>query len=336
VTLPNNQVSWPTVTIVFVVFNRRDELRDSLRRMLVDSDYPAERVDVIVVDNASTDGSAAMVREEFPQVELIVRDENIGASAWNDGFAVAQGDYVLILDDDCYLLPDGLRRAVGAAEENAADLVSFSVASTHDPEHLFTENSPMGLMSFWGCAWLVRRNALSALGGYDPEIFIWDNELEFMVRFFDRGYRHLHDPGIVAQHMKPPLDPSFDERWYRAHAHHFAYIAARHMRARDAAGAIIAVLAQRVRDGLRENRQCLRAVPDVLSGAAHGLRFRSPVRKPEVSRAYRRNFHGFASPWWVSRSPVDVLRGRDGAGRNDQYFEQRARFYPEGASTLEF
>jgi len=331
-----DQHSWPTVTIVFVVFNRREELRESLRRMLYESDYPADRVDVIVVDNASTDDPATMVREEFPQVELIVRDENIGASAWNDGFAVARGDYVLILDDDCYLLPDGLKRAVAAGEENGADLVSFSVASTHDPTHLFTANSPMGLMSFWGCAWLVRRSALATLGGYDPEIFIWDNELEFMVRFFDRGYRHMHEPGIVAQHMKPPLDSGFDARWYRANAHHFAYIAAKHMRARDAAGAVIAVLAQRLRDGLREHRASFRAVPDVLRGAVHGLRLRSPVRNPEVSRAYRRNFHGFASPWWVSRRPGDVLRGRNAPGRNDQYFEQRARFYPDGASILEF
>src|SRR4051794_30237961 len=259
--------------------------------MLYESDYPSDSVDVIVVDNASTDDPATMVHEEFPQVELIVRDENIGASAWNDGFAVARGDYVLILDDDCYLLPGGLRRAVAAAEDNAADLVSFSVASTLDPAHLFTENSPMGLMSFWGCAWLVRRRALTALGGYDPEIFIWDNELEFMVRFFDRGYRHLHEPGIVAQHMKPPLEPSFDARWYRANAHHFAYTGAKHRGGRDAAGAVIAVLPQGVRDGLRQARASFSAVPDVLRGTVHGFRPRSPVRNPEVSRAYRRNFH---------------------------------------------
>ena len=105
-------MSRPTVTIVFVVFNRRDELRESLTRMLAQSEYDRDRVDVIVVDNASTDGSAAMVREEFPQVQVIVRDENIGASAWNDGFAVARGDFVLILDDDCYL-PSGRARQGG-------------------------------------------------------------------------------------------------------------------------------------------------------------------------------------------------------------------------------
>ena len=56
----------PTVTIVFLVYNRREELRESLQRMASDSDYPAELVDVIVVDNASEDGVSDMLRQDFP------------------------------------------------------------------------------------------------------------------------------------------------------------------------------------------------------------------------------------------------------------------------------
>ena len=95
--------------------------------MTGESDYPRELVDIIVVDNASEDGAAEMVREEFPDVQLIVREENCGVSGWNDGLAVASGDWVLLLDDDCYLPPDGLRRAVLGAREHEADLVSFAV-----------------------------------------------------------------------------------------------------------------------------------------------------------------------------------------------------------------
>ena len=82
----------PSVSIVFLVHNRREELRESLRRMLSDSRYDRERVDVIVVDNASTDGSRAMVAEDFPDAQLIVREENAGVSGWNDGFSAARGD----------------------------------------------------------------------------------------------------------------------------------------------------------------------------------------------------------------------------------------------------
>src|SRR6476620_8500002 len=117
----------PSITIVFLVYNRRDELRVSLQKMLHESDYPRERGDVVVVDNASEDGAAEMVREEYPEVQLIRREVNTGVSAINDGFAVATGDYVLGLDDDCYLPPAGLRRAIALAQEHQADLVSFGV-----------------------------------------------------------------------------------------------------------------------------------------------------------------------------------------------------------------
>src|SRR5689334_16591289 len=85
---------WPTVTIVYLAYNRREELRESLGRMLSGSDYEPGLVDAIVVDNASTDGTADMMREQFTQVKLIVRDENVGVSGWNVGLAAAQGDYV--------------------------------------------------------------------------------------------------------------------------------------------------------------------------------------------------------------------------------------------------
>ena len=94
------------MTIVFLVYNRCEELRTSLQKMLEESDYDRSLVDVIVVDNASTDGSSEMVRREFPQVRLIRREENCGVAGWNDGFEVATGDLVLVLDDDCYLPPD--------------------------------------------------------------------------------------------------------------------------------------------------------------------------------------------------------------------------------------
>ena len=64
------------------------------------------------------------------------------------GFAVATGDYVLILDDDCYLPPDGLSHAVAGTREHDAELVSFRVVSSYEPEHVFTDKYRTGLFSF--------------------------------------------------------------------------------------------------------------------------------------------------------------------------------------------
>ncbi len=344
-------IDGPGVTIVLLSHNRRDELQETLTRMLFESDY--ERVEAIVVDNASTDGSPDVVLRKFPGVRVIALATNEGVPALNRGFAAATGDYVLVLDDDCYLPADGLSRAVAAAVRHDADLVSFKVASTFDPEFVFSDNYRTGLLSFWGCAWLARRTVLDDLGGYDSRIPIWGNELELMLRFFDRGYRHLHLPEVVAQHMKVPWRPGRPVYWatasYRINSRHWAYTAAKLLRPRDAAHVIVALLARNLRDAVREDSRALRAVAETLRGFARGLHVRVPVRH-EVSALYRANFETFTGPWTTMRPPRELLRqlprevvtrrfrgsGRVRApSRRADYFAQRAALYPEERSVLQ-
>jgi GT2 family glycosyltransferase len=342
-----NRDARPTVTVVFLAHDRREDLRLSLTKTLEELDYDEGRLDVIVVDNASTDGTADMVERDFPGVRLIRRSWNCGVSAWNDGFAVATGEYVLALDDDCHLPRDGLRRAVDAVRAQQADLVSFGVRSSRDEGYRFdVDQYVTGLFSFWGCAVLIQRDVLSRLGGYDPEIFVWANELEFMLRFFDAGYRHLHLPEVVAIHAKPPdvfKLGAMRERPYRINAHNFGYIAAKLLQPRDAAEALLALLVHNLGAGLGIDRRALKALPDTLRGFAHGLRHRRRPVRHEVSRTYRHNFETFASPWWISPplgfSVREALEGRTSApdyrGRRDRWLAQRARFYPEHQGVLE-
>lgn len=336
----------PTVSIVFLVYNRCEELRTSLHQMLEESDYDPSLVDVIVVDNASTDGSGDMVAREFPQVRLIRREVNCGVSGWNDGFAVAGGDLVLVLDDDCYLPPDGLSRAVAAMREHDADLVSFNVIASEDPGYYFTDIYRTGLLAFWGCAALIRREVFDAIGGYDPEIFVWAHEVEWLLRFYDHGFRHLHLPEIVAIHMKDTGGGAHWSRYYgtkayRINATHFAYVAAKHLRARDAAQTFVALLALNVRDGVRAHWAAFTVTVDTVKGFLRGLRHRQPVRNAEISSTYRHNFYSFASPWWVSRQPRELM-GRPAPDappleeRVERYFSDRRRYYPTGTATLEF
>ena len=344
----------PTVSIVLLVFNRRDELRVSLQKMLHESDYPRELVDVIVVDNASTDGSAEMVADEFPEVQLIRRAENCGVSGINDGFAAATGEWVLGLDDDCYLPADGLRSAIAQARHHGADLVSFGVSTSERGDYRFDHQYRTGLLTYWGCAVLIRGEVLRELGGYDPNIFVWANELELMVRFFDRGYTHLHLPEIIAVHLKdvsgnPPWAETLGNRPYLINQRHFAYVAAKHLRARDAIGTLVALVAIAARHAILYNRAAAKGILPALKGFAHGARNRDPVRNAAVSRTYRRSFHSFASPWWFSRPPLQLVVAAPAAlarraagrphtqrhpGREEEYYARSARYYPTTASTL--
>lgn len=329
-------IELPRVSIVYLVYNRREELAVSLEQML-GGGYPRDRLEVIVVDNASTDDTAAYVREHFSDdVQLIVNPANVGASGWNSGFAKATGDYVLILDDDCYLPGDGLLRAVQEAEAQQADLVSFKVISSFDDAHYFNDIYETGLLSYWGCAALLSRRALDVLGGYDPYIFIWANELELTIRLFDAGFRHLHLPDIEAVHIKPPGPQGFILKAHRYNHRHYGYIAAKLLQPGDAARVMARLQLQMLLDIAVDEREAYKAFPDMWAGFAAGLRNRSPVR-PVVSRAYRDNFRAWAKPRELLRGPAERLRGEDHAeARHAAYFERRRDYYPADEGTLAF
>jgi len=103
----------PEVSVIIVSYNTRELLRECIESILCEQG-DGLGVEVIVVDNASADGSAAMVAERFPQVRLIANPDNRGfGAACNQGLEVAQGRYALILNADIRAQPGALQRLVG-------------------------------------------------------------------------------------------------------------------------------------------------------------------------------------------------------------------------------
>ena len=99
------------VTIVVVSFNTRDLTNQCLKSIY--SETGNVNFQVVVVDNASTDGSAQMVAEQFPQVTLIQNADNRGfAAANNQAFAIARGRHILLLNSDTIVLDRAIDRCV--------------------------------------------------------------------------------------------------------------------------------------------------------------------------------------------------------------------------------
>jgi hypothetical protein len=160
-------------------------------------------------------------------------------------------------------------------------------------------------------------------------------------------------PEIEAIHMKGvspnPWAQNVGDWKYRMNHKNIAYTAGKHLRARQALGALVGILATNLRDGLRGRPRAAAAVFTSFAGFVRGVRNRQPVSK-EISRIYRRHFLSFASPWWVSR-PVPLFlmelpgalvrralgrrRPADHPGRWVDYFERGERFYPTASRTLE-
>ncbi len=96
------------VSAVVVTHESRRHLSRCLASVRQQRDVPTE---LIVVDNASTDGGPGLVSEQFPEARLIVNEENLGfAAAVNQGLGLAQGEFLLVLNPDVVLLPGALRR----------------------------------------------------------------------------------------------------------------------------------------------------------------------------------------------------------------------------------
>jgi GT2 family glycosyltransferase len=334
--------AWPPVSVVFVAYNRRDKLAISLEHVLEGLDYPAGRLDVTVVDNASTDGTAGMLRERFPQVRLIVNAENVGASAWNAGMTTARGRWRLILDDDCYLTGDALKVAVKRAEEHRADLVSFRIASSEGPGYFNVGNFDPGLLGFVGCAALFSARAIETEPFYDPNLFIWGNEVELTMRLLDRGFRHLFLPEVEAVHQKALPDPDeFPVHFNSVNQKHWAYSAGKLMQPGDAIVVLGRLLLRTAIDARKKDRALVGVLPGIVGGFVAGLRARRPLR-PEVSTLYREVCADFSSPFAVMRTPAQRLRHRGPHAiqrardeRRAERLARLARYYPDRADVLE-
>lgn len=111
----------PMVSIVIVNWNVRELLRACIASVYADSGLPAERLQVIVVDNASADASAAMVREAFPQVELIANTDNLGfGRANNQALPLCRAPLVLLLNPDTLVLPGAIASMVQTMDADPA------------------------------------------------------------------------------------------------------------------------------------------------------------------------------------------------------------------------
>lgn len=99
------------ISIIIVSYNTVDLLKDCLNHLFQCSD--GEDMEVFVVDNASCDGSAAMVKKHFSQINLIENRINMGfAAANNQAYKQARGEYIILLNPDAFIKPEAIKNAI--------------------------------------------------------------------------------------------------------------------------------------------------------------------------------------------------------------------------------
>jgi N-acetylglucosaminyl-diphospho-decaprenol L-rhamnosyltransferase len=221
----------PEVSVIIVSWNTKDILLDCLRSLYAQT---AATIQVIVVDNASSDGSADAVETEFPQATLIRSDENLGfAKGNNRGLEVANGRYILYLNPDTIILDGAVDKMIhylganpsigvlgphtyNADGRTTQDTVIFKptlgrMFHTHVPvwrlipgwkpelagQASWHRTGPVEVVK--GCCMLMPASLVHDLGGMSEKHFMYSEEEDLCSRAAQKGFetRYYHEASII-------------------------------------------------------------------------------------------------------------------------------------------
>ncbi|HLH57861.1 MAG TPA: glycosyltransferase [Streptosporangiaceae bacterium] len=216
------------VTVVIATRNRRRELCRTLARL---AELP-ERPPVVVVDNDSGDGTAAMVHARFPAVTMVELPRNLGAAARNQGVRQARTPYVALSDDDSWWAPGALGRAAGllAAHPRLGVIAARMLVEPGgepDPINGVLAASPLprdGLpgprvLGFLACGAVVRRSAFLGVGGFASLLFIGGEEELLAYDLAASGWAAVYVPEVVAHHQPSAIRDTGQRRMFEARNH---------------------------------------------------------------------------------------------------------------------
>lgn len=188
------------LSCVIISWNRRDVLLANLAALMRHLPPPKRQVEVIVVDNASTDGTSEAVAAAYPRVKLIRLDENLGMPARNAGIRASRGKYVMLLDDDSHPLGDAAARMIDYMQRTPA--CGALAASALLPDGRREASALPGVLI--GCASLIRRSVLDQVGLFPEEFFRQAEEYDLSFRIRAGGWTVERFDDIEFRHNKAP------------------------------------------------------------------------------------------------------------------------------------
>ena len=228
-------MSVPALSVIVVNWNTKDLLRTCLASVGEHLAIPSE---IVVVDNASHDGSPEMVAAEFPEVTLIRNDRNLGFGAANNiGMKAARAPAFLLLNSDARLVDGSIARLVERLQKEPAlgvigPRLRFEDGRMQASAHRFgslrllaleelglykllprTKTAEVLLGGYWdhaherrvdwivGACMLVRREVFEQTGGFDPAIFLYGEEVEWCERIRSAGWDVLFSPDAEVAHV---------------------------------------------------------------------------------------------------------------------------------------
>jgi GT2 family glycosyltransferase len=209
------------VSVVIVTHNGRHHLDSCLRAMAAQEGIDSE---TIVVDNASTDGTAELLRADFPWVRVVTLPDNRGFAGGNNaGVRAARGRFVALLNNDTIAAAGWLRALLdGLDEASGVALTTSRIVYMHDPDVIDSAGDSVirwggafkrhhgaaasaaaesaEVFGVCGAACLMPKRVFDELGGFDEDFFFSHEDADLSYRARLRGYRCRYVADAVVRH----------------------------------------------------------------------------------------------------------------------------------------
>lgn len=218
-TINNVNTNKIVATIVIVTYRSENEIEDCINSLLSQS---FKAYEIIVVDNSPDDNTVSVIKKHFPFIYLIVNRNNLGYGAGNNiGVTFAHGEYIVILNPDTVVDQNWLEELLNPIVANER-LITTSKILTKDGSMIntcgnvihfsglaFTRGYGMKpdtypntevVGEFSGCSFAIKKTLYSELGGFDSNIFLYHDDVDFSIRARLRGINILYVPTSVVFH----------------------------------------------------------------------------------------------------------------------------------------
>ncbi len=212
----------PLVFIIVLNYNGKADTLECLRS-LTKITYANYRV--LVIDNASMDNSVEAVGREFPAVQVLVNDENMGFAGGNNvgiSYALEQGaDYVFLLNNDTTVEPGVIDELIRVGESDAAiGIMGSLIYYYHRPGEVWFAGGkiywPLGTVRHMkdvpagcrevdfvtGCAFMVKRTVIEKTGCFDDDFFLYYEDADWGIRAKKAGFKLVVVPTSVVRHKE--------------------------------------------------------------------------------------------------------------------------------------
>lgn len=229
----------PLLSVIIVSYNTSDIIGNCLTSVFKAIDMTGE---VFVIDNASTDGSADFIKDNFPSVNLVANTKNVGfAAANNQVLPQCKGKYIFFLNPDTEVVPDTFSKAIsfmdvhpriglaGTRIVNSDGTLQNSVSHKY-PGQKYAENTlsnlPGNIACVLGASMIGRSGLIKMIGGFDEDFFLYGEDQDLCLKIRKSGYKIGYIDSATVIHLggQSEKNSTSSEVWKKKiHAEHIFY-----------------------------------------------------------------------------------------------------------------